>query len=220
MFQTKTTNQIRDGDIQKETPDNPTNSTSKFASKNDKQIKILNYNIQGLSKKIDALSMEIQNKGIDIVCLTEHFLNADKLKFINIEGYDIMSCFCRSNSIHGGSLIMVKDLDALERKDIIVLSIENEIEVAAIEIKNIHAVVVTLYRPPSGSIAVFADKLNELMFILNNDKTLKNIFIAGDYNIDFSVKSKNTESITDVFKSFNLNITLVSLLESQHIAVH
>ncbi|KAK9679160.1 hypothetical protein QE152_g40233 [Popillia japonica] len=45
---------------------------------------LLNYNIQGLTNKIDALQLELQEQNMDILCLTEHFITKKKLKYLNI----------------------------------------------------------------------------------------------------------------------------------------
>jgi hypothetical protein len=55
-------------------------------------------------------------KHVDVICLTEHWLGAQKLESTNIIDFKLVSAFCRNSSEHGGSDMYVKD--GLETKEI------------------------------------------------------------------------------------------------------
>lgn len=181
------------------------NSERNIKGKHTGQIKLLNYNIQGLTNKIDALQLELQLQNIDIVCLTEHFMTKEKLKYLNITNFKIASCFTRAESVHGGAMIMVRTREVVaERTDIVELSIEQQVEIAAVELTTTKTIVIAIYRPPSGNIDLYTDVLNQLVYVLSKEKVLSNIFITGDFNINFNVTSKTTRRMRDILKSYNL----------------
>lgn len=170
-----------------------------------KHLRILNLNIQSLPNKIDALLSETQNYNIDIMCLTEHFLTYEKLNALNFGKYGVPSCYCRTSRVHGGSLIMIRrDIQAKERNDLAALSVEGVIEIAAIEVESIQSIIISIYRPPLGSIEVFEEKLDELLQLLSQNAVIKNIFVAGDFNINFEINTRTTQRVQDIFHISNL----------------
>jgi len=52
--------------------------------------------------------LETEVTKVDVLCFTEHWLNDHKLQAININHFTLASVFCRRNSDHGGSCILVK----------------------------------------------------------------------------------------------------------------
>ena len=52
--------------------------------------------------------LETEITKVEVLCFTEHWLNNHKLQAININHFTLASAFCRRNSDHGGSCILVK----------------------------------------------------------------------------------------------------------------
>ena len=77
-------------------------------SRND--LNILHQNIRSLWGKCGELEILLDTEvtKVDVLCFTEHWLNYHKIKAININHFTLASAFCRENSDHGGSCILVK----------------------------------------------------------------------------------------------------------------
>ena len=127
---------------------------------------------------------------------------------IGIKGFRLASSFCRvEENRHGGSAIYIKKgLNYRVRSDINKLGLEDHFECCSCEvtINSFNLVIVSLYRPPSGDIKDFFDKLKEL--ICRSDKN--NIMVAGDFNVDFLIKNKNSLRLMSVLNSFGLKHTI------------
>lgn len=135
---------------------------------------------------------------------------------VNIPGFSCVSSFCRADRDGGGACIFVKDhIKAINRQDIVDLSIETVIECAAAEILcvkgqkiNIKLVVLTIYRPPEArNVDSFIDRLE----IILTQLTIKNfqIIICTDINIDFLKENcpKKTKTV-NLLNSFHLRCDL------------
>lgn len=152
------------------------------------------------------MDLIIKEYKLDVICVTEHFLTCEKIKRCHIHGYHIGSAFCREHTRGGGTMIMLKNaLHAKERNDIKDMSIENEVEMAAVEIEQLDALVVSIYRPPSGNINLFRETICELLDLFNDSTNMRSIFCVGDFNIDFSTKNSEADAVVDVFGTFNLH---------------
>ena len=78
--------------------------------RNCKNLNILHQNIRSLWGKCGELEilLETEITKVEVLCFTEHWLNNHKLQAININHFTLASAFCRRNSDHGGSCILVK----------------------------------------------------------------------------------------------------------------
>jgi len=82
--------------------------------KNCDKYKIMNtiilyhQNIRSITNKIDELSIHIQTNciGPHFVCLTEHRLKVTEITNLSLEGYKLVSEFCRKKSLGGGICIL------------------------------------------------------------------------------------------------------------------
>lgn len=141
-----------------------------------------------------------------MLCLTEHFLSHDKTERCHLKGFTTRSAFCRQNAVHGGSLIMVRnDLTGIEQLHIKELSVEREIEVAAVKIIEHNIMVISIYRPPHGNFNVFMGRISEMIDTLGADETVETILLMGDFNVNFAESGHNSNMIVDIFNSLGLN---------------
>lgn len=69
----------------------------------------MHQNIQGLSNKVQHLDKICRDSEVDIACLTEIWLKEEQMDIFVPTGYKVASAFCRTNAIHGGVAILVKD---------------------------------------------------------------------------------------------------------------
>lgn len=163
-------------------------------------INIIHQNIQGFSGKELELELYINRKNVHVLCLTEHWLKRCEM-LVSIDNYKVISSFTRESAIRGGSLILLNDtLQSKERKDIVSLSVERNIELSCAELEQY--VIVCVYRPPSGSYHLFESIMEEALQKVCNCK--KRIVVCGDFNINILDDSQNSVRFLNLFKSFNL----------------
>lgn len=123
-----------------------------------------------------------------------------------LHNYTFMSYYCRGHHIHGGVAAAVRDELVKEfhpRMDISELSIEREIELCAIQSATLNIIIITLYRPPQSNFAVFLDTMSNILHIIGNMNC--QIFILGDFNIDFNKNSIYRYGTLDLFNSYGLS---------------
>ncbi|XP_050668027.1 uncharacterized protein LOC126967548 [Leptidea sinapis] len=167
---------------------------------NIKLINIVHQNIQGFSSKELEIELFLSCCNIDILWITEHWRKSHQLQF-SFREHKVVSSFCRSRAIHGGSLIIINNrLKCKNRRDIVNLSIEQLIEVACIELEQF--IIVSVYRPPTASYEQFQHRMEEVLSKFS--KTSKSIIVCGDFNINLLEPSANCTSLKNLFQSFNL----------------
>lgn len=143
----------------------------------------------------------------DIVVLTEHWLKCDELYCL--ENYVTVSKFCRSDSVHGGTLIMVKKktLETLnfvnvDRFDYLLE--EKCFEFSVIHSKRLNLYIIGLYRSPIANFQIF---LKSMEAILSNISIRARLVVSGDFNVDFlDSSSGNLKQLTSLFDSFNIKM--------------
>jgi hypothetical protein len=90
---------------------------------------------------------------IEVLCLTEHWLNYHKLQAININQITLASAFCRNNSDHGGSCILVKKgVQTKEQKFVEEMGEEKSFELSAVELVKYAVIIICIEEKPTGSL--------------------------------------------------------------------
>lgn len=137
-----------------------------------------------------------------MLCFTEHFLRPEEEPALSIPGFTISSCYSRTKHRCGGAMILTRaDLDCTERIDLVEKTIEMDCEIAAVEIKKLNMVIVTVYRPPNGNYCTFLDQITQILEILMYHSRL--VIITGDFNIVFNINDNRKKSFIDLFSSYN-----------------
>lgn len=145
------------------------------------KLVLANLNIQSITNKIDLLRVKVQNERVDILCITEHWLAAENLQSPNIDGYDIISGYCRGSTIHGGSMILLRNELHHEKINLGDMAVDFSFEASAAYIKELEAILLCVYRAPSSNVKDFFDRMETaLQYLLNKGKE---IIVAGDFNI-------------------------------------
>lgn len=130
------------------------------------------------------------------------------MKSLPIQTFKLASAVCREEGLHGGVAVYVKqNIKCVERKKMSDLSVIGTFECAVAECFTGQAIIViAIYRPPTGDISKFLDKLET---VLNNVCTEnKTILISGDFNIDMKNDSSNKTNLLSLMESFNLYPTI------------
>ncbi|CAH2088799.1 unnamed protein product [Euphydryas editha] len=103
----------------------------------------------------------MNSEQIDILCITEHWRKGTELIF-SFSNHRVGSSFCRVNTIHGGSLILLQNnIKCKERKDIVSLSKECTIEMSCVELEQF--IIVCVYRPGSSDYFKFEEVLDQAL---------------------------------------------------------
>jgi Reverse transcriptase (RNA-dependent DNA polymerase)/Endonuclease-reverse transcriptase len=174
---------------------------------------LVHINIQSLSNKIDRIDSCLYGNSLvnkaEVFCITEHWLVEAQLDSAVINGYKLVSHFCRSNFKNGGSAIFTKvpnQATALSKYDRLNLEKHFECTVAEIKSNKCLYLIGCIYRSPQGDFNVFINQLSELL----NDITKKSscILICGDFNINTLVQSKSGDILIDLFRSHGLRMTI------------
>jgi hypothetical protein len=182
-----------------------------FLSRN---IFILHQNIAGAINKADALSVYLENlrdvgRGIDVLCLTEHFMVAGQENQLTVPNYTLAAHFSRNNMKRGGACILVRNGFAWrEIPEVAAFSLANSIECCALELVNCKLMVICLYRVPKRSnINTFFYKLDEILSYATKKKC-KNIVLAGDFNIDIMKASNLSLEFQCILRNYNLSLSI------------
>ena len=165
-----------------------------------KGLKIIHMNIRSLLPKIDQIRTLLINSKIDIIILSETWLNASiDSQMVNIPGYSLIrhdrSFGSKSKTKRGGGLsIYMNEALSSDLKILKDLNSSNKnleslwLKIQRKQAKNI--ILSAVYRPPNGkvnkAINYLNSSLNKIEQLNKND-----VYIVGDLNIDY----KNRKSV-------------------------
>ena len=185
-----------------------------------KGIHLAHLNIRSLMSKFDVVRQLISNSGLDIFSMSETWLNESmSSNLLNVPGYTCIRHdrnWLENNMIkRGGGLcyyvrntIQSSYFD-LEKHNLSCKDIELFwINLILPNCKNV--IIGTVYRPPQGNVKVFCDTLDEKLLAIRNTR-LENydIFIMGDFNIDYK-KPNNLD--TKLLKWFEQRSSLKQII--------
>nr|CAI5835608.1 unnamed protein product [Callosobruchus analis] len=171
-------------------------------------INMFHINIQCLSNKIGELSVSLKSENFTIICLSEHWMAADNLKSVNIDGYKLISAFCRNKTIHGGVAIFTKPTLKCRNVDLGCFCREVHTEMCAIEFVNNNEkyVVVSLYRSCLGDFNIFLHQFEDALNTLSEH--YEKIIIMGDFNVNFIGNSNSLKTLKGLISSYNIDFTI------------
>lgn len=162
-----------------------------------------------LGNSADQLEAFIEDKDIQILCISEHWQCQEQLEVLNIKNYKMVSSFCRPVHQHGGVVIYCT-LGTFSRPlgEINTLSESKVFECCGAEIYlgNKNILIACVYRPPDGDINMFMYKFNLMMDLLFQRKCL--FFVAGDFNIDLLVNNNNKNDFVNLILSYSAFYTI------------
>ncbi|KAL3287576.1 hypothetical protein HHI36_002043 [Cryptolaemus montrouzieri] len=72
-------------------------------------IKLMNMNVQSIANKKDSLKDDWDSEKCYIICLTEHWLQKEKLGVFALPGFNVARSFCHANFKREGSMIIVRE---------------------------------------------------------------------------------------------------------------
>lgn len=158
--------------------------------------------------KIDSISVLLEAMNPDVISVVEHWCSDESLSVVVLPGYDRAASFCRSKREHGGSAIFTRI--GLVPRDLQVTKMSEEMECESCAVKiNIgqnHFTIISVYRPPSGNLEIFLEKLSSILQHCERKNDI--VFLCGDLNINYLIdSSRSKQLLDDLLKCFNLKIT-------------
>ena len=143
----------------------------------------------------------------DIILITEHWLKPDECFYV--PEYKPICVTCRENSIHGGTLILIKKSASLSGYFTVIdkfnyLIEEKTFEFSLCYCKRLNLYIICLYRSPLGSVKQFLERLD---LILSNISSSSRIILAGDLNVNYNdSNSLNTTLLANLLVSYGLDM--------------
>jgi hypothetical protein len=155
--------------------------------------------------------LECNKLKYDFLCFTEHWMVEADIDAFNLNGYRLVSSFCRKVMRNGGSSIFVRDSAIEGLSDctrFTVHGIEQCFELSATEVKlksaERNVIVFCIYRSPNSNFGEFVENLNCIMSkVLNTNKTL---VVCGDFNVDRLKPSREKRILESLFATLDLKI--------------
>nr|CAI5843347.1 unnamed protein product [Callosobruchus analis] len=177
----------------------------------DSRISFIHQNLQSIGNCVESLELLLeQNSNCKVLCCTEHWKTASQLENYAINGFSLLTSFCRKKeNSHGGSAIFVsQDFKCKARDDIKSFSMEEVFECCAGKFKSNGSkfVIVCIYRPSGADVELFLARLDELLDLIVNEKV--KVFLLGDFNIDFLSNNQCLRDLLSIFLSYDLRYTI------------
>ncbi|KAG6439265.1 hypothetical protein O3G_MSEX000628 [Manduca sexta] len=175
---------------------------------------MMHQNIAGLLTKSDAITVcleELVEKGlcVDVLCISEHFIMEGYDKYLVIPNYHLAACYTRKESKRGGTCILVRNGHQYkELKQITKMSETGIFECCAIELITYKIAIVCIYRVPKNkNFNICMEKLDVILQVLNT-KSLNNIVVAGDFNIDILKRTSQAMDFKCLLLNHNLKLSI------------
>jgi exonuclease III len=144
------------------------------------------------------------------LAISEHGLKDDEITQCTLEGYTVVSHFCRKEH-KGGGIAIYSSKNILQYKTlkwITEKSIEKIFEVAGIELigEKGKIIIIALYRSPSGILHEFFIQLIGIFEQLVQKDCYT--IIVGDFNINTQEDGCDRKQLLDVINAYNLTMTI------------
>jgi hypothetical protein len=144
--------------------------------------------VQSLNNKklnIDVL-LTYKTLELDVLCITEHWLEEKEIGYYNFVNYSLVSKFCRKNKQQ------IKNNLEIYKKQQFVWKLNSRITFWAsiTELTQYNTVTICVYRTPNSNINIFIETMDTIISNLLNKG--KSIIIVGDLNRFLRKWSKST----------------------------
>lgn len=183
--------------------DPPSTASRCIVAQEDYNFSCMHLNILSLRNKINFLETYIESliSSIDVIALNEHWIDESELQFVRVRNFLLGSAFCKPMIEHGGVMILARDgLSFSELDRLKSLSSKGICELCGIHVNSYDISVVSVYRPPSGSLKVFLEILsNALSLVYRKNK----VIILGDFNVCALEDLTDFSALCGLFESYN-----------------
>ena len=166
-------------------------------------IKAATLNVCSIRNKADLIIELFTDLNLDIMCITETWLNLNDTPIIATLNTNTLSFvhLPRPSSHFGGGLGVLynKCIKLISYKDLY-LEHSEAFSCTFHPNNSLPLTIITIYRPPHQSIPHFIEELDTLLYALT-PKTI----LTGDFNIPITSTSHNSRHLYDILESHNLS---------------
>ena len=168
-------------------------------------INLIHLNIQGITNKLNDLTVLLNESEAEIACVTESWLTKEEAQIFGLQNWITAASFSRTNFIHGGVTIFCKNQNYVNLSEINELSVEMDCEATSILFPDKKLIVVVIYRSPNGNFVSFLEILEKN---LNNLNLIYNVCICGDFNVKFNTSNHQTNSLIELLSCYGFSQTI------------
>lgn len=164
----------------------------------------MHLNLRSLKNKILEVNVLLSETIPSIFCATEHWAKEEELERMALDGYNLVGKSCRMDQRGGGTAIYATKGLEISAVTSLPSQTEKQIEYCCCKFvmnKKLF-IIICIYRSPSGDIECFIEKLIVILDQLCTSS--KYIIVCGDFNINFSVNSNESNNIKQLLSSYSL----------------
>lgn len=155
-----------------------------------------------MRNKTDDLFLFLEDLDLPhVVAITEHWLNENEPILIN--QYKTIARSNRSNSDHGGTLILSRNGDFSSVTKYNYLLGDKSFEFAIVHSTLFNIFIICIYRTPDSDVELFLTSLLDLLEAL---PTKPKKVVCGDLNIDFDTVCPAQRSLIEIYETFGLTM--------------
>jgi hypothetical protein len=150
----------------------------------------------------------LQETAPHILSISERGLNENEFLPLRIEGYFVVSYYCRKKYKGGGTALYVSNnMTQVRAVDWITANnIEKTVKVIGIDIVDMNCIIIVIYRSPKGLLDDFFSCLDCILDKIINSG--KGIIIMGYININILVKGSDCKQLLDIANIYIFTITI------------
>ena len=175
---------------------------------------VFQQNIRFGENKRLQLEAAITELNVDVVCLTELALRQEEISHYCLQGYYLVSGYCRTTPNRGGGIgIFVKDnlLPYCKSVNVQPYCRDSLLEVGAFQLHygNLKCMIICLYRAPSKlktDVDMFVSMLSDLLEFTTSLQT--NTIIVGDTNVCMLTNDYRQKKLMECITIFGMHSAL------------
>lgn len=173
-------------------------------------LNIFHQNIQSLRAKLSQLEILLSKDNTDILCFSETYLKSQNVGIIQLPGYKLAACFCRSKSRGGVAIYVKNNINFNSLHCIESLSMYFNFECCGISLPELNCIIVCVYRTPDSNFNIFIKSLEALLqkIVIRSRHVKKKVIITGDFNVDILENTKRTSVFKNTLLKYNLTLTI------------
>lgn len=168
----------------------------------------MQVNVCCLKNKVLQLECLCNEKNVNVICISEHWLQDDQIDLFVPRSFVPANVKCRSLRKNGGVGIYLRNSIQFLTVDVSQFYFELHFEICCVKLTEENLLIVSVYRSPNGDMNMFLDCFERaLNYLLNHNSK---IVIAGDYNLEMgNTQSRNPAFLkfTNILRSLNLFYT-------------
>lgn len=195
------------------TPNEPSEETkTEYGFPTTKGLSLININIRSLLSKQEQIECLLSTEIVGVLNLSETWLNkSTPTDRIRVANYKIYRHDRELKKRGGGLCVYIHKKLKVDAQKYSTLNLSNKtIEIFILEVSQKSTrpfILISVYRPPQGKTGEFIDQIR---FVLNNIPAGSDLFLMGDFNINYLEESIPKRELKNLEKEFNLKQQVVA----------